>query len=258
MLKNTDITRVVNGYIGVQGGYLGEGFSKKVNRFTYPNHKEFYPMYCGLDIDPENYEGTTREKFIKILESAEPRDQNKILQGILKRFPYSALTEEDQNDKKIHYEHIHKLIKILENGPSINEPDLSTSSDIVQQAIDDGKILIKEKGPINAVDRIHTAMHGYLKAICKQENIEIPESNPDINTLFKHVKTSQKFEIKGNRTQDIEKIINSLTNILNTLNPIRNNASMAHPNENLLEEPEAYLVINATQTILNYLNAKFK
>jgi Abortive infection C-terminus len=37
---------------------------------------------------------------------------------------------------------------------------------------------------------------------------------------------------------------------------LRNNASVAHPNEALLDEPEAMLAINAARTILHYLDAK--
>lgn len=44
--------KIVNRYIGVRDGYLGD--------FTYRTHAEFYPEYCGLDIDPATYPGTTR------------------------------------------------------------------------------------------------------------------------------------------------------------------------------------------------------
>jgi len=37
---------------------------------------------------------------------------------------------------------------------------------------------------------------------------------------------------------------------------VRNNASVAHPNEALLGEPEATLVINTVRTLLSYLEDK--
>jgi hypothetical protein len=40
------------------------------------------------------------------------------------------------------------------------------------------------------------------------------------------------------------------------LNPVRNNASVAHPNEQLLGRDEALLVINVGRTLLSYLDAK--
>ena len=48
-LSKREIMIVVNRYIGVEGGYLGD--------FSYRTHAEFYPLYCELDIDPyENKE----------------------------------------------------------------------------------------------------------------------------------------------------------------------------------------------------------
>jgi hypothetical protein len=44
---------------------------------------------------------------------------------------------------------------------------------------------------------------------------------------------------------------------MDALQPIRNNASVAHPNEALLDAPEAMLVVNTARTLLHYLDAKF-
>ena len=59
MLSIGDILKLVNEYIGVHGGYLGD--------FTYRTHREFYPQFCDVEVDPDQYEGTTRERFIKVL-----------------------------------------------------------------------------------------------------------------------------------------------------------------------------------------------
>jgi hypothetical protein len=39
---------------------------------------------------------------------------------------------------------------------------------------------------------------------------------------------------------------------------LRNQASVAHPNVDLLAEPEAMLFINSVRCLLHYLNAKAK
>jgi hypothetical protein len=36
---------------------------------------DFYPEYCDLDIDPNEFEGTARERFIHILSNASPKEQ---------------------------------------------------------------------------------------------------------------------------------------------------------------------------------------
>ena len=51
------------------------------------------------------------------------------------------------------------------------------------------------------------------------------------------------------------KVLNSFGNIVNALNTLRNHASVAHGNENLLEEleeDEALLVVNDERTLFNY------
>lgn len=76
---------------------------------------------------------------------------------------------------------------------------------------------------------------------------------------------SRRFELRsghpkladlGPRAQDVEKVLNSCASILDALLPVRNRASVAHPNAELLGEPEARLVINVGRTILDYLDAR--
>jgi hypothetical protein len=47
-----------------------------------------------------------------------------------------------------------------------------------------------------------------------------------------------------------------MATVVDVLNPLRNKASVAHPNQDLLAEPEALLVINSVRTLLNYLDSK--
>ena len=43
-----------------------------------------------------------------------------------------------------------------------------------------------------------------------------------------------------------------------TQNTLRNRSSMAHPNDEIIEEAEAILAVNSTRTILNYVTAILK
>lgn len=107
MLKQSEIYRLINDYIGVSGGYL--------NGFSYRTHYEFYPYYCDLDINVADYEpGTTREKFIRILEESNPLVQAKILKGVFKKFPVSAF-EQDRERKQEIYDEYQALIARLES-----------------------------------------------------------------------------------------------------------------------------------------------
>jgi hypothetical protein len=107
MLKQSEIYRLVNDYIGVSEGYL--------NDFSYKTHKEFYPYYCDLEINVADYEtGTTREKFIRILEEANPLAQAKILKGVFKKYPVSWFEEKDRERKQEIHDEYQAIIKMLE------------------------------------------------------------------------------------------------------------------------------------------------
>lgn len=242
-LTKGDILKVVNRYIGVSGGYLGN--------FTYTKHEEFYPEYCGLDsINPSALAGTTRERFIAILEGASSEDQAKILRGVVKRFPPDTYQR-----SKVHPE-IEAMITRLESGAPVARPDPKVTSAALKRAIEDAETLIRSRGAENGVDRIHTALHAYLLAVCDAEKIGYP---PDVGItgLFKVLLENHRgFRPAGAQREDVVKILRALATIMSALEPIRNRGSGAHPNPEVLDAPEAMLVINVARSILHYLDAK--
>jgi hypothetical protein len=144
-----------------------------------------------------------------------------------------------------------------EKGPEpVSTPSLLISSASVERALEDATQLMTGTGPANAVDRVHTAMLGYLRAACERVGIEyLPDAT--LAVLFKLIRQQHAaFSGDGPRAEDIRKIANSLGAILDALNPLRNQASGAHPNEELLNDAEAMLVINTVRTLLHYLDAK--
>jgi len=250
MLTKPEIFMITNSYIGVSGGYLGD--------FSYRTHEEFYPYFCDLNITPAGYEGTTRQKFLSILENADGPTQSKILKGVLKKYPIDFFPENVRPMKQKVANDISELIRRLDGIEGVNHEQLIITNETVERAIQDTKILIEKNGATSGVDRIHTALHGYLKEVCKQEGIAL--SNDDnLTQVFKKLKANHpKLQLGGPRQNDIDQIISSFSNTLDKLNPIRNKASLSHPNEELLEDDEAMFVVNSAQTVLNYLNRKFK
>lgn len=250
MLTRPEIYRVVNGYIGVSSGYLGD--------FSYKTHQEFYPYFCDLDIDPTEWQGTTKERFIAILEQVDAPTQAKILKGILSKYPVSYFPINERADKGKLVDNILDMINRLEGSLPIESPDLVTSSEVVERAIHDARTLIENSGATSGVDRIHTALHGYLKAICIKGSIAYA-TDASLTDLFKLLRRNHPaLQVNTPRQGDIDKILRTISNILDALNPIRNHASVAHANEELLHEDEAMFVINCANTILYYLNAKFR
>lgn len=245
-LTRKDIYAVVNRYIGVTGGYLGD--------FSYRTHAEFYGEYCDLDIDPNAYDGTTRERFIQVLESADPGTQATILEGILEKYPVGS----DELRTPESCTRVQEMIARCLSGAGVEAPELRITSEVVRRAIADAEALMQSGGPTSAVDRVHTELHGYLMAACDDQGITYAR-DPSILELFKLLKQQHpSLQALGAHQGPIVQVLRSLGAVMDALNPARNRGSVAHPNEELLDGDEAMLFINAARTVLTYLDVKLE
>lgn len=242
-LKKSEINKLVQKYMGVSAGYLAD--------FSYRTHHDFY-IDLDLDIDPHRYDGTTRERFIKILGESAPHIQAKILEGVLSRFPVgsSELRTKERADE------IRSWVTRLRTGSQVEQPTLRITSEVVERALRDAQELLRATGATSGVDRIHTALHGYLREICGSAGLTASE-DAALTELFKKIREGHPAFLEiGPRSEEIMRVLRALANILDSLNPLRNKASVAHPNQSLLPEPEAMLVINAARSILHYVDEK--
>ena len=105
-LTSSEVMKVVKHYIGVSNGYLGD--------FSYRTHAEFYQEYCDLDINLNQYEGTTRDKFIAILKGSSSEIQAKILRGVIARFPVTNTNHATRTERL--QDELLEIIKRLESG----------------------------------------------------------------------------------------------------------------------------------------------
>lgn len=246
-LSKQQVMQVVSRYIGVEGGYLGD--------FSYRTHTEYYPEFCDIDdIFPDELPGTTRERFIEILSTQSADRQARILRGLLERFPVDGRPEPRSKFKP----QIDAWIADLEGEPIVASPkvEAASTSDVVRRALSDSEGLLRSGGPVSAVDRIHTALHGHLKALCAAEGIVLP-GGATLQKAMKELRTHHpKLKPSGARAGEVSQVLYSMATTLDALNTIRNNASAAHPNEALLGDPEALLAINAGRTIFTYVAQK--
>jgi hypothetical protein len=247
-LTKGEILRLVYNYIGVEGGYLGD--------FSYRTHGEFYAMYCDLDLNPFEYleDGTTRDRFMMVLEQSPPDVQAKIVRGVLAKYPAgsSPLRTEAARDALV------ALAERLERGgANVVAPGAPAfTSEVVVRALDDAETLLENSGPESAVDRVHTALHGHLGFLCDEAHIAYDRGDSMVRLLKKLRQEHPRLRDLGVRANDIETVLKASGSILDALNPVRNNASVAHPNQALLGREEAQLVINVGRSLLVYLDSK--
>jgi hypothetical protein len=244
-LTRQQVVTLVNRYIGVEGGYLGD--------FSYRTHADFYPEYCDLDIDPNQYEGTTRERFIEILTTQPPHHQARILRGVIARFGATDASDPDRDRLRGELE---QWANELEKGPLVGSVTPVTTRGVVLRALSDADALLKASGPISAVDRVHTSLHGHLLTLCEAASIPLPD-DASLTTALKRLRREHPLlQATGPRRDDVTKVLFAMASVVDSLNTIRNQASVAHPNEELLDEAEARLAINAGRTIFSYIDEK--
>jgi len=251
-LTPVEITKLVERYIGTDGGYL--------KKFSYSSHESFYSIYCDLDIDVaaqrERF-GTTKYTYIGILKEASPTDQARILRGTFAYIASPDAPEDDPDPKRLAvYLQLMEVVKRLESTGTVQVSASFETRETVFQALKDAEILLNQRGPEFAVDRAHTALHGFLKTLCDGRGLQV-SSTASITDIF-GIMRREFPELKAVVAHDGEakKLIGSLATALDTLNTIRNRGTLAHPNEMLLDGPEAMLFINISRSILGYLESK--
>jgi hypothetical protein len=135
-------------------------------------------------------------------------------------------------------------------------PPLKVTSKAAEAAQSDAEVLIDSKGPSSAVDRVHTALHGYLLAVCDTQRITY-NPNPGLTELFKAIRQHHPpLKALGPHAAQILQILQGFASTIRVVNELRNQASVAHPSKDVLHPDEAMLAINATPTVFAYLNAK--
>jgi hypothetical protein len=147
----------------------------------------------------------------------------------------------------------------LESTPArVAAPAIKTNAAATSRALNDAEQLLQTNGAISAVDRVHTALHGYLRELCNEAEIQVGLTDT-MTGLWKRLKSEHpRLSETATHNQHVIRIVSGVATILDALNPIRNNASVAHANEELLTEPEAMLAVNAGRTILHYLEATLR
>lgn len=222
-LSLTEIYRLVNDYIGVNQGYLGD--------FSYRSHAEFYPHYCKLEINPLEIEGTTRSRFIDILRDASPGDKAKIIRGTFLKYPVSSFPEEEPQKQEI-YEEFQQIIKrldILASSPSdvlvsstIDKYNAEYVSDIWMRAIER-----RAENPEAAITSARTLLESVCKHILDDAG-EPYEDSYDLPKLYRLTAKQLNLAPSQHTEQVFKQILGGCQTVVEGLGSIRNRLSDAH------------------------------
>jgi hypothetical protein len=140
----------------------------------------------------------------------------------------------------------------------VSSPISIAPVEVVIRALRDAQQLLATTGAVSAIDRVHTALYGYLKWVCEQAGNMPASKDPSITELFKAAARHPKLSTTATHSDKIERILKAFAAALDAVNQVRNRGSMAHANEFLVDEADAMLVVNAARTILRYLDDRLK
>jgi len=147
---------------------------------------------------------------------------------------------------------------LLADGQGVPVPDVVpiAASEAVLAALADAQALLENRGPTSAVDRVHTGLHGFLKAVCYEAGIAFDADATPNQLLRLLLEQHPRLADFGPRGQEVRRLIRTSASIVDAMGTLRNRASLAHPNEDLLDHDEALLVINLARSLLRFLDAK--
>lgn len=147
-------------------------------------------------------------------------------------------------------------IDLSSTNPSVPVTAPAIGSDVVMLALADAEVLLRTTGAVASVDRTHTALHGYLRACCKRLGIDVKETATATALIASLREDGRLLPDTPHHREQVVKVLRSLTAVVDSIGSLRNNASMAHPNEGLVRPPEAVLLINTARAIIQYVDSK--
>lgn len=216
---------------------------------------KFYELYLPLRRLTFYVEGETQlEEFG--LTRARYREATEILteKGLLKRVGLGThqldrAGVEASEDSEI----LDARLPVLRDAPVVAEPAVASSLPHVGAALKEANAAIEAGRPGAAIDRLHTALHARVRELCADHQVPLDEKA----SLPQAYSALCKAQRGGQEPRDeIERILRTLTSVLDSLSTLRNHASLAHPTV-LLGNDDALLAINATRTVAAYIEAKF-
>ncbi len=151
------------------------------------------------------------------------------------------------------YEKIHSMMN-LKGQRNVSAAPVINVNENIHQALEDAELLLQKVGPQRAYDRVHTALHASLKQMCGNHGIASNTTNDNVPGLLSLITAHLKSLPDDGRNEEVFKMLRSAAAILHGINNLRNNFSMAHPTEKLLNEADARFAINLVRSIMTYVD----
>lgn len=154
------------------------------------------------------------------------------------------------------YSDIFNIIEdIINNNDAklVAKPEPININEIIHQALGDAETLIHHRSAANAYDRVHTALHSFLRQVCDNHNIAYNKID-SISALLPKINAHIKSLPDDGRNDKVFNMLRSANSMLDSINYLRNHHSLSHPTEELLNEYDARFAINLIRSITTYVD----
>jgi hypothetical protein len=146
-----------------------------------------------------------------------------------------------------------KAIVNTEEGKSVPKPTPKNTNNNIYLALKDAELLITNSGAASGYDRMHTALHSFLRQVCENNNISYEKSDA-ITALLPKINNYIKSLPDDGRNKKVFDMLRSANAMLDSINYLRNHNSQSHPTEELLTENDAVFSINLVRSIITYID----
>jgi hypothetical protein len=190
------------------------------------------------------------EKYVALQEA----ELNKTIEHPFKAIA-DAITEISPDRPLVRFV-VAQLDTEIGGAEDVAPPSPRVTSEAIESALADAELLARARGPEHAIDRVHTALHGYLRVALERVGVDA-SATAAATELFKLLRENDpglRAAVVGG--DESKRIVMSLASVVDATNTLRNTMSGAHPSSSRLSRAEAQLMINATRSLIHYLDEK--
>lgn len=227
---------------------MGSGY---VLDFSNSTLQQFVAWSVGLDIYDSNYSGRGDSKAKRLRELLRI-EQNHICGKLIADLVEHAKSTIPPPDDKV-LENCQRIAERLRAGapvlvslpPEAEQPTFQALANEVRRSIEANK-------PEAGLDRLHTYLAAYLRVVCEDNGITVEKDEPINSYLGKYVKALKVAKrIESDMTT---KIMMYSIHVIEAFNKVRNEQSLAHPNE-MLNYDEALLIFQNVVAMVHFVAA---
>lgn len=148
---------------------------------------------------------------------------------------------------------IEELRDASDKAECVDFETIASKTQAIGKAIDDANLFIREGKYDSALDRIHSAVHGYVRATLLEHDIEYAESDT-LAQLYTKLHRFYEQSIQPPEVAELIKTaIRSASGIISSLNDLRNRHTVSHPNATLIRQREALLMLRLVSALIDYI-----